>query len=385
MPPTTAVCLELGFNKTIKFSTRVINQGKRVSDFVTKLSQYAPGKLLAVNMHLGKLLSLIPSDIHTTLIDKAAKLYSTVENDNSALGIAMLPIDAYSALFSTLQTNGDAFFFVSECACNSTSIQEDSALNVLRLDGLLSRYVSEAQLADIFSILDTHFPDPDEALDDVEKDELMQNICSFIAKIYSSSLDNKLSHDQTLVVKKLQNQIIKALHEHRPTFRTAVPFFWVGFNEPGRAEMTADELRDALGICWDKGTVLLEIRFTVQDSATTDALYFRPTAINSIASHDGKGGRFMACASTEFPVHTPRSWHGTTAHLGKFEETPNHPLDSFKELIRKPMPLDKEHLQEVRIVGVVRSERASDDATTNAFADCLARQFGLHPIPDISK
>lgn len=355
-----------------------------MSDFVKKLSQYPPGKLLAVNMHLGKMLSLIPSSVHTTLIDKAANLYSTVEKDNSALGIAMLPVDAYSALFSTLQTSSDAFFFINECACDAASIKDDSALNVLRLDGFLSWYVSEAQLADIFLALDAHFPDPDETLDDVGRDELMQNICSFVKNIYFSSIDNKLTHDQKLVVEKFQGQIIKALHEHRPTFRTAVPFFWVGFNEPGRDEMTADELRDALGICWDKGAVLLEIRFTVRDSTENDALYFRPTAINSISSHDGKGGRFMACASTELSVSAPRSWHGTTAHLGKFETTPNHPLDSFKELIRKPMPLDKEHLQGVRIVGVVRSERASDDATTNAFADCLARQFGLHSIPDIS-
>ena len=279
-------------------------------------------------------------------------------------------------MFSTLQSNGDAYF-LPECACNTTAASATLALNVLRLDGLLARYVTDRHLLELFSALEVPMANPDSDETDLEDEPVAREILRFLSGAYAedTKAPNSVHSDQ--VVEAIQTNLTRALQDYRPTFRTGVPFFWVGFDEPGRAAMSADELRDALGICWDQGAVLVELQFLLQASSDATSLYYRPTAINSVNGPDGKGCRFMACASAEWPPNNAPKWHGTTAHLGKVDSPAEEPLDGLKELVRKPMPLDVEHLSAVRVVGVVRTTRPSDDQSTFSFTDRLIEHFEL--------
>jgi hypothetical protein len=326
---------------------------------------------MAVNAHIGLCLELVDQAKLTPLLEQATAFYDgPILNDcNTVYHRSREPADAYRACFAALQPHED-LYFLDECECSTEGMGLDEGFNVLSLDVLLGYYVGEDGFRRLVSELDGFFPDPDETIELFEKGPVIRKICDFVVSCLTN--EESAPDDARDRLAAFESSLLHAIQEQGEMLRTLLPFFWVGFVEPGRELMDADQLRDHLGICWDAGTLLVELTFGMDDESKQ--LYFRPTVFNAVNSQGGKGNRFMACRSNEWPSG-PTVWHGTTANLAKVGSA--QPLDAFREVVRKPLPLDSAHLKQIRLVGVTSKGQPDDDRATDDFSGDICKRYGI--------
>ena len=156
-----------------------------------------------------------------------------------------------------------------------------------------------------------------------------------------------------------------------PWWRSRFPFFWIAPYTAARKSLNADEIRDRLGILWDVGHYLIDIRVIDLDAK----LFHRPTAFNAVDNT-----RFRALSRFDDAKNKKFDWSGQTADLNSFANGDLN-IEGFRELVCKQIPWgDHLHL-EFHIFGKVTKKRGNltnDDHT--AFFNKLCMDFGFSPL-----
>lgn len=176
--------------------------------------------------------------------------------------------------------------------------------------------------------------------------------------------------------------IEKKVKENAPgktLWRTRLPFFWLAPLSEVRDRLSADTIRDKLGIMgWKINHYLIDIRVKLLDPA----LLTRTTAFNALDNPRYKG-------LTNFD-HSPsplRDWSGRTADLAKFANG-DADIEGYREVVCKQINWSPNLAVKFHFFGALTKERGTTSADGHlAFMHRLAADYSLIPaavIPQLS-
>lgn len=346
-----------------------------MNDFHELLKKSTHGFSFLLNADVAVALKLIEQSTLTAALLKGEERFMKARSSESFVveSDADLAEYAYRSLFAVLDSNPEEFVFVKPISGDNQP--NNGVLVVTLLESVLNFLVypeATLRLTNIFGKLRLERTIHSSCIPSVDDDNpeflllALQNADKEQVNGFLSALWAEI---------KSRNALYRGDSGH---------FFWAGFPDETRSTLSADDLRDRLGVCWCEGKLLVELEFVSLPKSAMEsvAVYFRPNAFAAVSSKFRAGGRFIASSKKEWDERTqpkPTNWHGTTFDLSGLDDEPPSIKDGLLEVLCKPRML-ADDLAEIRLIGFTSSSREPSDAAEMQFISLLRDRYGLNGL-----